>query len=318
MHVPGTPASLGAAAPDNGVTCSAGRDDDLVRFPDANLQRAVRGALELAEDAPLTCGAVATLESLHAPDAGIADLTGIGALVGLEELSIYGNNSVSDLRPLVGLPLLRDLNLALNRIEDIGPLAELTGLTSLSLYGNPITDIGPLAGLTHLTRLRVEHTAGVSDLSPLSGLRYLVRLELAGNAIVDVSPLSHLSQLTRLSLQDNRDLEDIGPLDHLVGLEILGLGGTGVEDLRPLARLTRLTALGLESTPVRDLSALIGLTELSRIDLRGNNDLTDIQPLLFNTGLGSGDVVRLERTGVSCEAIAQLRQKGVSVLTRCL
>jgi Leucine-rich repeat (LRR) protein len=298
-------------------SCVEAAPDAPASFPDPHLQTAVRRALGLSVFETLTCGAVRALTSLHAPDARISDLTGIEVLESLEELYIYGNNSIRDVSPLVGLKSLRDLNLARNEIEDIGPLAELRSLTSLSLYGNPIRDIGPLANLTGLTRLRVEHTAGVSDLSALRGLHNLTRLELSGNEIVDLSALAGLNGLTRLSLQDNVGLSDIGPLAHLRQLEILMLGGTAVTDLRPLAPLSRLSALGLEGTPVRDLGVLIGLTQISQIDLRDNPGLTDIQPLLFNASLGRGDAVRLERTGVRCEDIAALRVKGVSVLAGC-
>ena len=298
-------------------SCTGAAADAPATLPDPNLQTAVRRALGLSALETLTCGAVRELTSLHAPDARISDLTGIGMLESLEELYIYGNNSIRDVSPLVGLTRLRDLNLARNEIEDIGPLAELTSLTSLSLYGNPIRDIGPLARLRELTRLRVEHAVGVSDLSALSGLHNLTRLELSGNEIVDISPLASLTGLTRLSLQDNTQLSDIGPLAHVTQLEILMLGGTSVTDLGPLASLSQLSALGLEGTPVRDLGVLIGLTHLSQIDLRGNPELTDIQPLLFNTSLGPGDAVRLEWTGVRCGDIAALRMKGMSVLAGC-
>jgi Leucine-rich repeat (LRR) protein len=297
--------------------CATGDPDAPLTFPDANLLLAVRRALGLERFEPLTCGAARELRSLHAPDARIRDLTGIEVLVALEELYIYGNNDVTDIRPLVGLSSLRDLSLARTEIEDISPLAELSSLTSLSLYGNPIHDIRPLAALTRLTRLQVEHAAGVSDLSALSGLRSLTRLELSGNGIVDLTPLAGLAALTWLSLEENPQLSDISPLRHLGRLEILSLGGTAVVDLGPLAALSRLGTLALHGTAIVDLGPLIGLAHLSRLDLRDNRQLVDIQSLLFNTHLGRADAVRLERTGVRCEDVASLRSKGVSVLARC-
>jgi len=319
---PGTPRpidpAVGSMVSDVGSgTCVSAGAEGVASFADANLERSVRRALEAGPDEPLTCQAVARLTIMHAPDARIAELTGIEALTGLQELYIYGNNSIRDVTPLTGLTELRDLNLARNEIEDIGPLAELGGLTSLSLTGNPIRDITPLAALTGLTRLQVEQTAGVADLGALSGLASLTRLELAGNQIVDVSPLAGLTQLRWLSLRDNPGVGDVGPLRHLSRLETLSLAGTSVTDLASLAYMPHLSTLILEGTPVRDLGALIGLAHLSRLDLRGNRGLTDIQPLLFNTSLGRGDAVRLERTGVSCEDVAALRMKGVGVLAGC-
>lgn len=311
---PAAETAADSAAP---AVCAHAGDEVRVAFPDPNLERAIRQTVGLTHDESLTCGRLAHVRSLHAPDARIGDLTGIQSLPNLEVLYIYGNNSISDLTPLTGLPALRDLGLARNDIEDLGPLLELRGLTSLDLLGNPIRDLGPLAALTRLTRLRVAESPEVRDLEPLARLTALTRLELDGNAIVDVGPLAGLAALTRLSLQGNRDLADVGPLRHLGGLEILLLGSTSVSDLSPLGGLGRLDTLGLEGTAVRDLGALIGLTNLSRLDLRGNRALTDIQPLLFNTGLGPGDTVRLEWTGVRCEDVGSLQAKGVTVLASC-
>ncbi len=48
-----------------------------------------------------------------------------------------------------------------------------------------------------------------------------------------------------------------------------------------------------------------------------NPDLTDIQPLLDNTGLGTGDSVLLMNTNVSCTDVATLEAKGVRVTSDC-
>jgi hypothetical protein len=59
------------------------------------------------------------------------------------------------------------------------------------------------------------------------------------------------------------------------------------------------------------------MAALSRIDLRGNVQLVDIQPLFFHATLGEGDGVRLEGTSVSCTDVAALQGKGVTVFTNC-
>ena len=51
--------------------------------------------------------------------------------------------------------------------------------------------------------------------------------------------------------------------------------------------------------------------------LDNNPSLTDIQPLLNNTGLGFGDSVFLRSTSVSCTDVAALRAKRVSVTSDC-
>jgi hypothetical protein len=56
---------------------------------------------------------------------------------------------------------------------------------------------------------------------------------------------------------------------------------------------------------------------LTFLYLDNNPNLTDIQPLLDNTGLGAGDTVNLESTSVSCTDVAALQAKGVEVHSDC-
>ena len=62
------------------------------------------------------------------------------------------------------------------------------------------------------------------------------------------------------------------------------------------------------------ISALSGLTSFF---LNDNPDLTNMQPLLDNAGLGVGDLVFLTGTSVSCADVAALQAKGVTVTSGC-
>ncbi len=156
--------------------------------------------------------------------------------------------------------------------------------------------IRSLAGIEHLTSL-VELSIGfssITDISPLSGLTSLRVLRLGFNSITDISPLSGLTRLTGLFLR-----------------------GNSITDISPLSGLTSLTDLSLRDNSISDISALSGLTRLTTLRLDNNSDLSDIQPLLDNTGLGAGDEVNLVGTGVSCTDVAALEAKGVSVTSDC-
>jgi hypothetical protein len=313
------PETIGAVPPaaPAGPVCRDGSESTLVSFPDAGLERAVRTTVGVGPEATLTCEVLARVTRLHAPDAGITDLSGIENLVRLGELHIYGYNSIRDVTPLAHLRALSDLSLARNRIEDVGPLGDVRTLTSLDLYGNPIRDVGALGRLEGLIRLRIGSGTRLVGLEALAGLTRLSRLELLDNAVGDATPLGALSQLTRLSLEGNPHLSDLTPLGALQNLEILELGGTAVSDLRPLSGLMRLTTLGLAGTHVHDLSPLIGLLGLTRLDLRGDMLLSDVQPLLYHPALGTGDAVRLEGSAVSCTDVAALEARGLIVFSTC-
>ena len=85
----------------------------------------------------------------------------------------------------------------------------------------------------------------------------------------------------------------------------------------PLSGLTSLIHLHLGWNSITDISPLSGLTSLTTLRLENNQNLTDIQPLLDNTGLGAGDTVNLESTSVSCTDVAALEAKGVQVQSDC-
>jgi hypothetical protein len=59
------------------------------------------------------------------------------------------------------------------------------------------------------------------------------------------------------------------------------------------------------------------LEELTTIVLNGNSRLTDIQPLLDHPTLGPGVTVHLLDTRVSCDDIAALVAKKVTVVSNC-
>lgn len=274
-----------------GARC--GSDSSAVpTFADPALEAGVRGALDLGPEESLTCGRVASLEFLDANFIGIRNLSGIENLTGLTELL-----------------------LAQNAIEDLGPLAALTGLEYLDVDENSITDLSPLAGLTGMFGLSVRNNQ-VSDLSPVRNMSGLEQLGGSHNRISDLTPLTGLETLLRLELFNN-DITDLRPIAGLWTLQTLDVGRNTIPDLSPLTQLDNLLIIGLERTTVTDLSPLIDMVYLTTLHLHDNRELSDIQPLLDNSGVGRDDEVKLERTAVSCEDIELLRAKRATVTSNC-
>ena len=133
------------------------------------------------------------------------------------------------------------------------------------------------------------------DISVLSGLTSLTgTLWIHGNAITDLGALSGLTNLTAINAWDN-----------------------SISDLSALEVLTGLTELRLHFNSITDISVLSGLTNLALVSLHANPNLSDIQPLLDNSGLGAGDSVNLQSTNVSCADVDALGAKGVAVISDC-
>jgi hypothetical protein len=101
----------------------------------------------------------------------LADLTPLGALIGLTTLAL-NDTPVQDLAPLAALSGLTKLYLNYTSVQDLAPLAALSGLTTLDLRGTPVQDLTPLAALSGLTKLYLSFTK-MQDLTPVQGLRHL-------------------------------------------------------------------------------------------------------------------------------------------------
>ena len=284
-------------------------------IPDANLRAAIAAALGKAGGASITVAEMKTLNRLHAPEAGINDLTGLESATNLERLSLgfneitdvsalagltnltflnFRNNEITDISALAGLTNLERLFFANNNITDVSPLAGLTNLTFLNFLNNEITDVSPLASLTNLKDLGLGFN-NITDVSALAGLTNLTFLDFRNNEITDVSPLAGLTNLTFLSLGSDVSLTDISALAGLTNLTYLNLWGHDITDISALAGLTNLTFLNLWGNDITDISALAGLTNLTYLDLWGNN-ITDISML---GGLTSLTELRLNDNNIT-------------------
>ena len=228
-------------------------------MPDANLRQAVREALKLPVDEPLTKEKIQRLEYLSANNKDISDITGLE----------FATNLVA-------------LHLSRNPITDLRPLANLTKLESLHLWAlspnTPSLDLDPLTTLINLEEL-VLGNSKITDISSLENLKKLQHLHLIHNRIADVSPLSTLTELQTLWLEGN-PITDFNPLTELAGTHLreLDLSNTSITDLRPLTSLISLEALFLPENEISDISPLVALTKLRHLDL-SNNNISDISPL---------------------------------------
>ena len=272
-----------------------------ITFADATLEAAIRTALDVGATFDLTCGLLSGLTELTVTAASIASLEGIQNLTGLTFLDLNNATNISDINPLSGLTSLTELNLRRNLITDISPLSGLTSLEHLNLAFNSITDINPLSEFTNLTWLNVAANS-YSDVSALSGLTNLTFLAVSGSGFGPLpgDPL-------------NGKVTDISALSGMTGLTGLWIGDHPITDISALSGMTSLERLYAFDNLITDISWLSGLTSLTFIDLSRNSNLANIQPLIDNTGLGSGDGVWLSDTSVSCSDVSALRAKGVGV-----
>jgi parallel beta-helix repeat protein len=196
--------------------------DEVVTFPDPNLEAAIREAINKSEG-DIYQSDLDNLTSLDADGRNIIDLTGLEHCTSLTELDLY-YNQISNISPVSNLTSLTGLDLGYNQISNISPVSNLTSLTWLDLWGNQISNISPVSNLTSLTWLCLGGNQ-ISDILPVSNLTSLTELDLGYNQISDISPVSNLTSLTLLWLSSNQ-ISDIKPL-----VDNSGLGGGDIVDL---------------------------------------------------------------------------------------
>ena len=263
-----------------------------IEMPDPGLAAAVRGALGLAANDPITDVAILNLTQLTASESNISDLTGLEHATNLTQLFLW-SNSIANVSALSGLTSLMTLDLRFNLITDVSPLSGLTSLTTLNLSDNSVTDVNGLSSLTSLITLYLWNNS-ITNVSPLSGLTDLRELSLGHNSITDISALSSLTNLLYLYLNANL-VSDASPLSGLTNLRELSLWKNLVSDVSPLSSLTILTSLWLQYNPLLDTSPLYSLP-LSTVDVivtqyppwdvneDGSVDTTDVELVVAALG----------------------------------
>ncbi|MFC1651004.1 leucine-rich repeat domain-containing protein [Candidatus Latescibacterota bacterium] len=260
----------------------------------------------------------------------ISDLSPLSSLTNLINLNL-GDNPISDLSPLSSLTNLISLVMENNQISDLSPLSNLTNLRQIYMYGNQISDLSPLSNLINLHSLNL-HNNQISDISPLSNLVNLGDLALIENQISDINALSGLTRINMLQLEWNQ-ISDISPLSSLTNLQGLWLHNNQISDISPLVNLTNLRGLYLDDNQIEDISPLTGLNMIGDwedwegwavVEREGvkihfglsNNLISDISPLVSNTGIGEGDGIDLRENSLSTWAltgIQKLQERGVNI-----
>uniref|UniRef100_A0A832MNI6 Leucine-rich repeat domain-containing protein n=1 Tax=Pseudothermotoga hypogea TaxID=57487 RepID=A0A832MNI6_9THEM len=203
------------------VSVSVGDPNEPVTFVDLNLEKAVRNALKISSDQPITRADMARLTSLSVRNKSIQDLSGLECAINLKELRL-NNNQISDLCPLSTLTNLKWLYMDNNQISDILPLANLFNLHTLSLSNNHVSDIQSLANLVNMEWLDLSNNQ-IGDISPLANLTNLKWLILNNNQISDIGALVGNAGLGKGELVELRNnLLDLSPgSDDMQNIETL-------------------------------------------------------------------------------------------------
>ncbi len=129
-----------------------------------------------------------------------------------------------------------------------------------------------LADLVGLTRLIANNNTTLSDLSGLEEAVNLIRLELSHTGVSDLTTLSGLTKLEALRF-NNTSVDSLQTLSGLTNLEELWFNNSDVSDISTLANLSELREVRMHrrnsGTAIADIAALVGLSNLEVVEMRG-------------------------------------------------
>ncbi|MBN2440480.1 MAG: leucine-rich repeat domain-containing protein [Spirochaetales bacterium] len=254
----------------------------VITFPDIFFELAVRDAIN-KPSGDIYVSDVNKITHFEARNL-ITNIKGIEHFTALEELSLFGNDNLTDITLLANLTSLTSLNLAYTSVSNLSPLSGLTSLKTLLLYNNgDLVDISPLAGLTSLMELRLSDDYSVEDITPLENLTGLKILTLDRSGLTDITPLSGLTALEQLFLQNNK-ISDISPLTHCTALIWLNISDNTISDMTPLSGCTAMQKLSASGNTINDITFLADFTRLSELEL-GSITVDDVTPLSHCTNL---------------------------------
>ena len=211
------------------------------------------------------------------------DLTPLGNLAELEELSIYicpWNNL--DLSFMKKLGQLEELNISAGEDTDLSPLSSLTGLKRLSVYSYyEVYNLSFLKELNQLEELYLHKICAMEDLSFLQDMVYLKKLWLFHVDDVDLEYLSKLENLEGIDIigENIRNPEGLANMEHLRSLNLNNIyPGEEIFDLSSLTQLPELERISLTDIRVEDVSPLAEADNLSYICFVSSG-VEDILPL---------------------------------------
>ncbi|MEO0852903.1 MAG: leucine-rich repeat domain-containing protein, partial [Cyanobacteria bacterium J06648_11] len=209
-------------------------------------------------------------------------------------------------------------------VPDSEPVTEADALTLMTLDASDssITDLSGLEFFTNLSDLNLSDNA-IADISPLVN-----NVGLGSGDVVNLenNPLEAAALQVQIPTLESRGVQVeftqfVTFLDS--ALEAVVRSALGASDSEPItdADALTLTTLDASESGISDLTGLEFFTNLTDLNLSGN-DITDIQPLVDNSGFNSGAAIDLTMNPLSITArqiqVPELESRGVQVSVTAL
>ena len=242
-------------------------------------------------------------------DLSFQNLTTLDRLEGmkqLEDLNLGTNQlTLEDAKSqeiLSSMKNLKSLYLTNNRLTDISAINNLKNLKVLDLQGNENIDLSEIEDIISnlnnlrigtealktiencssekIQKLNIDYSTSVTEIPDLSKFTNLKTLSLQSlNNVKDFSVVSNFSSVVNLYLTTNDLRNKVPNFSKLTNLQNLSLSNCSLwsedlENLKALKNNTNLT-LDLSNNAIIDASALLVLNPNTKINLKGNINLSE-------------------------------------------
>ncbi|MEQ9442107.1 MAG: leucine-rich repeat domain-containing protein [Cyclobacteriaceae bacterium] len=268
------------------------RVDDL--YPLRNLTKLevlTCSQTEIADLGPLKYAT--SLREIICENTMINDLSVLANFTKLEKL-YCSNTPVYQLAPLKSL---KDLRCANTAITSLAPLASMTNLVSLDCSGTSISDLQPMANTTEVTWLNIENTP-IVDMGPLQALTKLQVLFLNSTPVEALEALNGLPALEKIYCDDTPIKQAEANRFMVINPKVLVIYESDQlqgwwQSLEPAWQQVFDKYVSVDTLNKEKLAQIANLTE---IDISGNRDIRQLDPLAKLTGLQQ---LHCENTGIS-------------------
>ena len=226
-------------------------------------------------------------QSLQNLQAGNNNLTSVdlgAAGEQLVQIGLHGNRDLSELKNFSGRTFDR-VDVSYTAIQDLAFLGDQAEIRAFYIGGEQLTDLAGLRNVTGLIHLEIQDSPQIADLAVLAELLPLERLDLRGmERLQNLDFLQSQSQLNHLTLERSYSVEDYSGLQFLSNLESARLNYLGSLDLSLLADSSNLTNIELRGNELTSIEGVSDLQFLEQLDL-SDNRIEDLSPLSSVTTL---------------------------------
>jgi Leucine-rich repeat (LRR) protein len=282
--------------------------------PVPSISTSTSSAASVTVDAGSTCDE----RGVHPDDVNAQDDAGLEVLRGVVHFcgTLTIGQNVSDLSALSYLESVTNLSVLGNEVlTNLQGLSGLTAVSNLTISGNTeLTNLNGLEGITNADRVLIAYNQQLVDLLGLHSLRTAGRIEVTRNdaltSLLGLRGLRHVVD-SELIIRSNPLLENLDGLESLTSIA----GALFIEfnpaliDILGLSQLTSVDQVGIAGNDA--LLSLVGLDRVASVDwssyVSSNLALTDLDGLNgLRTVGGSGLDVSYNASLVSLHGLEGL------------